>query len=208
MVKDSERRTKEVLNQYAPLINKIVRGAFADELNVTSDFSYRLNSLGHSIIMNNFMIDNATKFTPGENNFRMYKIDQANYFMIRDEKENFEIHGKFKKLKKNYCSSNIPTQMVLKFLQQEALQYELPFMPDRVNIIIGYLPNQDRTDIEVYVTCPTNENHLAWIFPVPKDGEQNVGTIGTLVNPVQPSPTKRVEPNTITQKEQSNEGNN
>lgn len=176
-MKDSEEKFKSVIYKHSSLFVKIVSGAFKEELESTSQFSYRLKPLGHAIITNNFIIDNALKMEDDTATFRMYKIKQANYFVIKDEKENVEIHGKFKKLRNNFLSSNIPTQTVLQFLSNETAdyyQYELEFMPERINVIVGYIPNEARTDIKIYVTRPIDEKHLAWILPLPEEGEEGI----------------------------------
>lgn len=172
-MEDSEEKFKRVIYKHSSLLMKIIDIAFKEELESTSMFSHRLNSLGHAIITNNFIIDNALKIENDCTDFKMYKIKQANYFMIKDDNENIEIHGKFKKLKNNFLSSNILTQTVLQFLNNgnhEQHQYELEFMPERLNIVAGYIPNESRTDIKIYVTCPSDEKHLAWVLPL-SEGE-------------------------------------
>jgi hypothetical protein len=210
METEIEQKFKDLIKKNFHVFNQILRSGFNDELDFTSDFAVRLKSLGHSIITNNLMIYNALQYADANNSFVMYKIGATDYFCLKDDSQNIEVHGKILKLKKSLISFVNDTQQSLNFLSNEPIQYEMQFMPERINIILGYLPNEARTDIEIYITRPTDEKHLAWVMLVPPPAEEEDRNRTTTPKPDIISPNnytlvKRVRPITQKQRVRQNE---
>jgi hypothetical protein len=68
---------------------------------------------------------------------------------------------RFKKLRENLSTSNIPTQQSIAFSEQHSL--ELPGMPPRLtHVNAGYVLNRMQTEIaSAHITCPTGKQ-LVW----------------------------------------------
>jgi hypothetical protein len=69
---------------------------------------------------------------------------------------------RFKKLRRDLRTSNIPTQQSLAFARQQTL----PGIPALTHLNAGYVLNRMQTNIEsTHITCP-NGKQVAWALPM------------------------------------------
>lgn len=80
---------------------------------------------------------------------------------------------RFKKLRSDLRTSNIPTQQSLAFASQKTL--ELPGMPPRLtHLNAGYVLNRMQTDIaSTHITCPAGKE-VAWEIPLTAEATAEV----------------------------------
>ena len=80
---------------------------------------------------------------------------------------------RFKKLRSDLRTSNIPTQQSLAFARQQTL--ELPGMPPRLtHLNAGYVLNRMQTEIaSTHITCPAGKE-VAWEIPLTADATAEV----------------------------------
>jgi len=77
--------------------------------------------------------------------------------------------ARFKRLGRNLSASNIPTQSVLSFIEQQ--QLELPGVDKPVNVWVGYQPAEGSLlDSRVFVVCPYGSK-IAWHWELTKGAE-------------------------------------
>ncbi|WP_027365054.1 hypothetical protein [Desulfotruncus alcoholivorax] len=153
-----ENEAKQILAPYIPSITKCIEAAVQEYLlNVRRiQFSKRTRAS----IINDLIIDYAFKYLQNEPGIRWSFKRNCFYFFIQDK---FKL--KFKMFDKNLKTRNIPTQQVLKFINQQENFLNFPDLPPAVtNIFAGYRWNYLQTEHEgFFITCPDGSSNL-WVI--------------------------------------------
>lgn len=167
-----------ILGPYLARVASCIARAWSDLEKIPPDIRANMSPRSRACIVNDqtvhyarqeFESDKTVAFVRGRGGLFMLGILGA--FLLR-----------FKKLRSNLRSSNIPTQQSMAFLEQAAIENT----PAATHINAGYILNKMQTVIAgMYVTCPAGKR-LEWVIDLAQVSGTNVTPMPQ--RPVQPKP--------------------
>lgn len=175
----SLEQTQSDLNSYEGRLRDCVVRALDEYASEIGKFAYRHSKRSQASLIHDYMVDAiqaefadeaGIKFSTKRNLFT------ANFF------NNYLI--KLKKHDRRLRTRNIPTQLVLDWLDQK--QLELPGMPDEATKLhLGYQPGATLSASKIWLTCPDG-SALDWKWELAGDEPLEL--------PSQPGPKPKPKP--------------
>jgi hypothetical protein len=192
-----EKVTKEVaekkLEPHATKIQGCILMGINEYQTEYSKYHYLHSARSRASLVRDHIVEKIKQAFDGNKGVNI--IDKRGLFLLSID--GFVI--RFKKLNKNFKTSNIQTQQTLRFSNQ--LEIEGLYKPI-TNLNAGYIANEFWSDFECLITCP-NGNRLDWVINIPKKVSTTpIITISTQRTHIK-EPLRRVRPRI--RKSQSNE---
>lgn len=184
----------QLLRELAPYIPVLesIRAYAENQYNALPDIiKAQARPRSQSSLMNDFIVAGLRKnllsfpeVTP---------FDRYGQTIISIRLSNCTVNIKCKKINKRRQISFIPTQIAMKFMDNQS--YQLSYLDPIINLFFGFQLNNIRTKIEkILILHPYGPNHFDWECEIAKPYE----AVSPLLPPVEPTddrpPKKRVKP--------------
>lgn len=148
---------KEALTEispYLPQIHSAIKNGWMEYQTQYKEVFHLHASWTRPAIIRDHIVYHIRKHFDGHEHVKLIQMKNG-LFLIKIK--NFLL--RFKKLDTNYCSSNIPTDQSLSFVEQKCL----PGIKESINFNVGYIPNKHWTEINgIYLTYPKGEKDIHW----------------------------------------------
>lgn len=179
------------LSPYIPALESARRYAETQYNALPADVKAQARPRSQSSLMNDFIVAglrNSLANRPG-----VTPSERYGQTIISVELSNCTAKIKCKKINRRRQISFIPTQIAMKFMDNQP--YQLSYLDPAINLFFGFQWNNIRTEIEkVYILHPHGANHFDWECEITKPSE----AVPPLLSPVEATddrPTrKRVKP--------------
>jgi len=158
-----------VLGPILSKINEALTGAWRDLEDLPADLRADMTARTRAGFLHDRILAHIRRLLDGEPGVSF--VRGRGGLTLLAFKQRFLI--RFKKLRADLRTSNIPTQQSLAFAQQRTL--ELPGMPPRLtHLNAGYVLNRMQTAISsTHITCPAGKQ-IAWEIPLSSDATAEV----------------------------------
>ena len=173
-MKADQEAVQATLAAFESALLSVVHGAWQDfkQLPLSAPFEFART---RACLVQDFMVRRAKGEFAGHPQVCMIARDETVMFVFDGQ-----VVVRFKKADASGLGSNIPTQAVMQFVEQ---QQELPGLPDVHKVEVLYHLNHLQTQVEHVMVVARDGDHQLWEYPIDDKGEQSAQPV------MFPSPT-------------------